>query len=343
MFLFRVMNDFDILINPLENGIVSKKMIYDITRRHLYNIDREKIENMSKLDRDSYVKKYMYEYLINHKHKLDKIFRKEHIKTRNNIHSFVIDKDNFSYCKIIKDLSTLPNHLINGSRTITNWISMTSSLDGIWNYYDKQNVHGVIVLDVNTNGVFNEDTYIVDISNRDTIYNIKFLSNKIKEDDFSLFIKFMEENPMFQDGLVNTFNKYVMRPTDKHFMGFNFSAASSEYCAYNYLQKENVVSVLEALQIDLICAELFNLEYLLLNKRQQKQELIKLKEMILKHILEEKNGYMLYVFEELYLKNHNMYKITNNELELEKMKLMRNEIITKSQFLSNVLIKRRTL
>ena len=341
MFLFRALNDFDMTINPIKNGLVSKKMIYDATKRYLYNTKREIIEKMSEKEKDEYIKEYMHKYLIEHKHKLSKIFKRNHNETRNIIHNYVEKKDKFAYCQLIRDLSSLPSHLVSGSKTYTNWISASSNIDGLWNYYDKQNIHEVAVLDVYTNGVFDDNTYIVDLSNRDTINKIRFLSNKIDKDNFDLFVNFMMENYELYEYFLNIFNKYVMNPTNKKFMGFNFSIASNEYCIYDYLPKESIVSVLESLQIDLICADLFNVDYLLLSPNKQVQELKKLKEMILKHVLEEKNSYMLYVFEELYLKNRNILEITACKKEQEKMLLMRNEIISKSQLLSNILIKRK--
>lgn len=343
MLLLRALNDFDIIIDPIKNGLASKKMIYDATKRYLYNVEREKVEKMSKQERYEYIKSYMREYLINHKHKLSKIFEKNHLETKNIINNFVDNKDKFSYCQMIMDLSSLPNHLVNGSKTYTNWISASNNIDGLWNYYDSQKIHEVAVINVNTNGVFDENTYIVDLSNRETINNIRFLSNKIDIDDFDSFTMFMKENPELDKFFINGFNKYVMKPTNKKFMGFNFSASDNEYCIYEYLSKESIVSVLESLQIDLICADLFNEEYLLLNPNKQVQELKKLKDMILKHVLEEKNPYMLYVFEELYLKKHNIFEITNSKEEQEKMILMRNEIISKCRLLPSVLIKNKII
>ena len=340
MFLFRALNDFDMIIDPIKNGLASKKMIYDATKRYLYNVEREKLMKMSQKEKDEYIKSYMYEYLKKHKHKLSKIFKKNHDETRNIIHRHVDSKDKLAYCEIIRDLSSLPNHLVNGSKTYTNWISASSNLDGIWKYYDKQKIHEIAVLNVGTNGVFSDDTYIVDLSNRETINNIKFLSNKMGIETFDLFNLFMKERPDMEKYFLTIFNKYVMKPTNKKFMGFNFSAADNEYCIYEYLSKESIVTVLESLQIDLICADLFNEEYLLLSSNKQAQELKRLKDMILKHVLEEKNSYMLYVFEELYLKNHNIFDITNSPKEKEKMLSMREEIIVKSRLLPSVLIKK---
>ena len=141
MFLFRAMNDFDITIDPIKNGLASKELIYNATKRYLYNTDRERMEKFSIKDRDEYIKSYMNQYLLAHKYKLSKIFRKEHKPVRDRIHKFVEEKDGIAYCHIIKDLSTLPNHLINGSKTYTNWISTTSEFDCMWRYYDRQKIH----------------------------------------------------------------------------------------------------------------------------------------------------------------------------------------------------------
>lgn len=37
MLLLRALNEYDIITNPLINGISSKKMIYDIVKKHLEN------------------------------------------------------------------------------------------------------------------------------------------------------------------------------------------------------------------------------------------------------------------------------------------------------------------
>jgi len=186
MILFRVMNSYDITINPLKNGIASKKLIYDITKEHLYNTKRELMVKLSQKELDQYIKNYMNKYLLEHKYKLDKIFKKRHIPIKTTIHNYVENKDVFSYFQIIKDLSSLPNHLINGSKTYTNWISTTNNFDGIWNYYDRQNIHGVLVIDVNTNGVFDENTYVVDLSNSNTINIINNINSQKEIDKIKL-------------------------------------------------------------------------------------------------------------------------------------------------------------
>jgi len=297
------------------------------------------MEKLSIKDKDEYIKSYMIKYLLDHKYKLAKIFKKSHKTIRDTIHKHVEEKDGFAYCQMIRDLSSLPNHLINGSRTYTNWISATSEFDGIWKYYDRQKVHSIVVLDVTTNGVFDENTYVVDLSNKEVIDNIKFLSNKIDDSKFDFFVEYMKKNSENQDHIRNTFNKFVMKSTDKKFTGFNFTAASKEY-NIEFLPSDSVISVFESLQIDLVCANMFNENVLELTPYQQAHELNKLKDMILRHVKEENNPYMLYVFDELYIKKHNISEITTTKEEEQKMILMRNEILTKSRKLPSALIKK---
>ena len=97
---------------------------------------------------------------------------------------------------------------------------------------------------------------------------------------------------------------------------------------------------LESLLIDLICANLLNEEYYTLSPRKQAQELEKLKMIILRYIQKENDPYMLYVFDELYLKKHNISEITNDTNEQEKMIVMRNKILSKSQNIPSILIKK---
>lgn len=341
MILFRVLNDYDMIVDPIKNGLASKKLIYDVTKKYLYNIDKKTIENLSEKDKDEYIKNYIEKYLFDHKYKISKIFNKYHESTKDTIHKFVEEKNNFAYCQMVRDLSSLSNHLINGSRTFTNWISTTNTFDGIWKYYDRQSIHKVAVIETYTNGVFNEDTYVVDVSNRETIDKIKFMSNKIDDTTFETFIEFIKNNPEYQDLLVELFNKFIVKPTNKKFMGFNFAISSNEYSIYEYLPKESILSILESLQIDLICADLLNEEIFKLKPNQQIYELNKLKNMILKYVREENDSYMLYVFDELYLKQRNISELVLDSNEKEKMLLTRNKIISKSQFAPSVLIKKK--
>lgn len=74
-------------------------------------IIQKKIEKKSLKDSDEYIKEYVYKYLIDHRHKLTKIFRRFHNGASNAIQLFLKEKDKFAYCQILKYLSSLPSYL----------------------------------------------------------------------------------------------------------------------------------------------------------------------------------------------------------------------------------------
>ena len=340
MILLRVLNEYDDLCDPYNNGIASKKLIYDATKCYLESNDSLYFNKLSIKEKDKYIREKMHDYIVNHKNNLSKLFTRRQNEISNCINSFVRLKCNNSYYQLIYYLSTLPSHLVNGSKTFTNWISTTSEFDKIWPYYDKQKTHKVAILDLSTNGVFNEDTFVVDVSNKETIDKIKFLSKKINKQNIDEFIKYIEQNNELSDEAVKIFNNFILDPASKKFMGFNFSAASSEYSVYNYIDRKNIVSILEQLQIDLICSDIFNLKYLTLAKKDQIRELERLKYLLLKLMKSENNPYMFYICEKLYLNNENINFIVNTKEEKEKIISIRNLILSKAQGLPSVLIKK---
>lgn len=82
MLLFRALNDFDIIANPLKNGIASKQMIYDLVKRHYENDSRSEYCRLNDVERDLFIKEHFDEYLKTHYHKLDRIFVRNSNKTR---------------------------------------------------------------------------------------------------------------------------------------------------------------------------------------------------------------------------------------------------------------------
>ena len=48
MYLFRALNSYDQLVDPVKNGIASKILIYNATKRFLLSTQGEKISSLSK-------------------------------------------------------------------------------------------------------------------------------------------------------------------------------------------------------------------------------------------------------------------------------------------------------
>lgn len=338
--VFRVLNDMDILCNPVNNGIASKKVLYDLTKTYLESIDDTFLKSLSKKEQELYIKDNISKYIITHNTNLSKKFLKRNIEIRNVINSFILNKDKESYYLLLCFLSTLNNHLVNGSKVYTEWISTTTNFDSMFKYYDEQDEHKVAVMVVPTNGVYNESTLAVDVSSKERIKEIRCLSKKINKIDVKKFIEIINSDLELEKVANQLFHQFIFRRTNEKFMGYNFSTASHEICLYNYLEPKYIAAVLEQLQIDLIRADRFNNDYLSYSITEQKQMLIDLKNKLRKIVLTSNDSFIIYVFEQLYLKNKNISLLARDKLEKEKIIKIRNKIISKALVINSPIIKK---
>ena len=67
MLLVRALNDFDILSNLLENGIASKKLIYNLTKSNYENSKDKEFHNLNDQEKDIFIKEHMKTYIKNHR------------------------------------------------------------------------------------------------------------------------------------------------------------------------------------------------------------------------------------------------------------------------------------
>lgn len=337
--LYRALNDIDILSNPLKNGIPSKTMIYNLTKKYIESTNDLFYNNLTVKEKDLYIKDNMNIYLINHEKSLEKKFLKYQLEIKNTINHFVTCKDNKSYFMILYYLSKLNNHLVNGSKVYTDWISTSTSFDNILKYYDNQDIHKIAIINISTNNVFNEDTFVVNVSNKDMIKDLRCLSKKIEKSDLMEFVK---ECDLEEDDelLRKIFHKYIFERTNKSFMGYNFSSSSSEVCIYNYITSKNISWILESLEIDLIFAEIFNGKYLELDNSLKLKYLNELKQQLRKVISKSNNKEEMYIFDELYIKNKNIDLICEKEMDKKRVELIRNKIINKAYRINSPVIRR---
>ena len=330
MYLFRVLNEFEKIANIETNGIASKKLIYDLTKNY-YQTNKEFIK-LSSQEKDIFIKEHMIEYLITHQHSLEKKYRKyckDVIKTIKELH-ITKEKPPELLIKTVYYLSTLNNHLVNGSKTYTEWISLSKILNSIDEYYNRQEKHKVAIIACTTNGYIEEETLAVDVSSRDIINKDELFLNKINYQDYLKYLEIKDSN-LFIENLV--------KRTNKRFMGYNFSISDKEVCYYHYISSNKVVAVLEALQIDLLRCGLFNEKFLELDKKKQQRCYEELKYKLLRLVKIMNDPYMLYIYDELYLKNNNINKITTNTFEQEKIKHTKKLILGLASKLSDIEIK----
>ena len=335
--LFRALNELDIMCDPLFNGVASKKLIYDLTYSYLQSNERNFFNGLSENEKDIYCKENMMNYVKTHQYKLKKMIDRKGIEVKNNLYGFSTCNPQ-SWANLLYYLSTLNTHLSNGSRVYTDWISTSKDLKSIMKYYKEQSIHKVLVLGTASGGLMDDNTIVIDLSNRKYIEETLFLLSK--KTGFTDINSFMEYSRKCNETVESFFKNGLFVNTNEKFVGFNYANYDKEVCIYRYYPSECVVSVLEALQIDLISLGLFNNKYFLLDKKEQVLELEKLKTILKNKILKLNDPYMYYVFNELYLNNKNINLIKTSELDEDKIKYNRLKILKLVKNIPNIQIKR---
>lgn len=337
LFMFRVLNELDILCNPLENGLASKKLIYDLTMSYLKSNEKDFLNSLTKKEKEQYCKNNMENYIKTHQHKLKKMIERRGIQVYNNLSGFdQLDAESWSY--LYYYLSSLNTHLVSGSKTITDWISTTKDLNLIKKYYNNQTTHKVAVLASSGKSIKENGTLIVDLSSKNNIKELSLLipkkinslvANEIIEKNKGLSVLDIESTIL---------NDVKNISTNDKFRGFNYANSDKEICIYRYYSSKHIVAVLEALQLDLVFLQLFNFDYFKLNKNEQIKELNKLKEILLQEILKLNDPYLLHIFEKLYVENINIKYIQNDIYEKEKINHNRIKILKIAKNIPNIQI-----
>ena len=350
MLLYRALNELDIAANPLENGLASKKLVYDLTLSYLQSTEGKFLNSLSAKEKDEYVKQNMLSYLRNHEYKLAKMFNRRSQGIRNDLFNinpnklmknehelqYYYEKFDQSWTYLIYYLSSLNNHLINGSKTYTDWISSTKQLGKCGKYYHNQDIHQLAIICTASKGLADENTIVVDVSSRELIEELlPFISKRIKEKDFKQYIASHDNNLEYfiQSGVFN--------PSSNKFMGYNFSIASEEVSILRHMPSQNIISVLGSLQIDLLRLKSFNLKsYCLLDKKEQLQELNKLLSSIKEKIDSLSDSELSYIFNEIYMKNKDYKTLVTEDLPSDRINYNRGKILKIAQNVPNIQIKR---
>lgn len=337
MLLLRALNEFDIVSNPNSNGLASKKMIYDLTKAYYENIKDSEYLRLNQKEKDVFIKEHMLDYLISHKHKLEKYYRKRNKMYRDVINSLLDNPNPAGYIMLKKYISSLQGHLLHGSRTNTNWISTSKNFNSIERYYNNQDVHSVALIKSNTNGIIDSDRILtIDVSSTEKILNNSLLCNKIECADIDLLAALSTEYPSILNDFIIDYNV----PTNPSSTGFNYSKASSEVCIYEYLPSNHILGIIESLQMDLIRYHLFDFEFFKLDKTSQETYLRVLKSSLLKRIKATHDPFLLHVYEELYINNKNINNLINPSDSKEKVVASRNKILRYARGIPNIQIKR---
>lgn len=336
MLLVRSLNEYDIVSDPLSNGIASKELIYNLTKSYYDSQKDKEYIALSNKEKDVFIREHIKEYLISHKRKLAKLYEKRNASYRKAISDLLDRHDPAGAIMVIKYMSSLQSHLNSGSRVNSNWISTSKSLDGIGKYYDKQDVHKVALIKTNTNGFIDSDRVLtMDVSSKEKIASNHFLYNKIDCDFIDNLAYISTSYPAVLDYFTANFTVL----TNPKARGFNYAKSSREVCIYEYLPASHIIGLIEALQMDLIKLGVFNFDYFKLSREDQEMYLNKLKMILFKLIKNLQDPFMLYVFQELYLNNKNLKTIITFRDSKDKIIASRNKILSLAKRIPNIQIK----
>ncbi len=336
MLLARVLNDFDIISDPLKNGLASKEMLYNLTKDYYERKEDKEYLSLNSKEKDIFIKEHIKDYLVLYKHKLEKLYLKRNALYRKMISS-LLDNHNPAGAIMFKTyMSTLQSHLNSGSKIYTNWISTSKSIGSLKKYYDMQEIHKMALIKTNTNGYIDSDRILtVDVSTDEKINNNHFLYNKIDCENPKLIALLSTEYP----SLLEDFDLDYLIPTNPKSTGFRYAKSSSEVCIYEYLPSSHIIGLIEAIQMALIEMNAFNFDYFNLNKEMQEVYLKNLKMTLLKCIKDINDSFLLHVFEELYLNNKNISSLLSLKDSKEKIIYNRNKILRLARMIPNAQIK----
>lgn len=364
MFLCRALNDYDIISEPLKNGIASKQMIYDLVKRY-YENDRKNKEyhTLSTEEKEYFIKAHIEEYLKSHNHKLAKLFEKSSNQSREHVREYreflksikgtTLEekmemlsgnpgKINFgSYIYIINYLSTLQQHLIFGSTKMTDWISTSTNMGNIMKFYDAQKIHKMAIIKSDTGGLVDSANIMsVDLSTYEEIKkNSPYLCNGIDIKDNEV-IKCLASLSLYSPEIALNFKEKLTNETNINCRGFKYSTNAKEVCILKYIPKEHIISVLEAIQIDLIGLDRFNKQFICMPQNEQENELERFKTLLFRQLKQDDDPYLLYLFDELYVQNKNVNEIVSFNQSKKYIEHNKNKILSLSSKIPSPMLKR---
>ncbi len=365
MLLLRALNNYDITANPLENGIASKQMLFDIVKNY-YNNDKNASKTYLSLndeEKEKFIIEHIEEYLRIYHNKLENKLIKNSNQSREDVKEYrnflysikgktkdeMIEivknnKDNInfgSYITFMNYISGLQRHLLYGSSKITDWISTSTNIESMFKYYDKQSIHRVAVIKSNTGGLIDSDNILsVDLSTFDKIRSKShYLCNQINIKDDSI-LDFIADLSVISPSVMLNFRSNMIHQTNLNSRGFKYSTNSKEVCILKYIPKSHIISVLEALQIDLLRLQVFDTDFVYEPISEQMNELKRFKFILSNYLLKINDSYLLYVFDELYNKNNNLNSLVRFNQSKTYIENNRNKILSIASKIPSSMIKR---
>lgn len=324
MYLYRALNSNDLSTLNLDEGLYSKEITdyfklkaFDLflsANKKLYYI----FSKLSTEDKKSIYKSYMHDFT----------FDVLQLRDLANIISNKVKIENMDDITVKKSgiysaLRTVNNHLVNGSKYNTSWISFTKDIHRIEKYYLKQEINKVAVLDSK-----------IKTENLDLSYDLMIDCNTLGLD---LSNRKMVEFLLEQHLLPNKDDK----TTKETFRGLNYAIKDKEVIYYSHVPQENIVTVLEPLLVDLIYNGIFNEQFYSLSNNLKCLIYEKFKLLIKNNLLGNLNDIEKMVLLEHYFNSKPLSSLYSDERDLDKFVFAKKQILSKLPInsLSSNLIK----
>lgn len=332
MVLLKLLDSYDRATDPLNNGIASKELLYDMTNS-LYSKSSD-FKKLNLLEQDDFIKEHLGEYIDCYVLVLKKKFNLKNIQVEEAIKG-LNKEDKEEAIKVMNYLSSLHKLLNDRFSDFNNWIVASKDFKTIESEYNKQDIHRVAIIDTETNGIFDKDNRIgIDISNPDTIAAVKYISNpkNLNSELLQIMSILTECNKKIADYFIKKLALAAKEDT--------INITSNSVAFYDYIPSNRVLSVFGALQMDLLCNKLLNIDYLKLSKEAQEREIKLLKQQLLYLVKEEKNPFLLYVYEQLYLEDKNIDSILDKHITKETLLHKKDEVLKLARSVPNMQICR---
>ena len=289
MHIYRALNECDMVINPMENGLFSKNTINqgleEACYRYigLFDINFTSVSDYKeafKLVRNKFIP-----YEISNIKNMALIKQKRELEIIKNVITDIDNPDNnYKFYSLFEKINT---HLRKGSNVDTDWISFSTDLSSTFRYYLKQEYHKLVIVDSNINLLLDGDLISLNLSNSEEIGKLK-----------DLLIKKVGDTYYY---------------TNLKSVGFNYANSSNEIIYRNYIPKEKIIAVLDAFEVDLLLNNAYNLD--ILKTKSYKIYWLNIIKYTLKKYLEENNKELVNLYNDIYLNNKSLENIAHKNQE----------------------------
>ncbi len=295
MLAYRILNSYDIKINPLKHGIYSKALIASVLDKYIYDyVNIVCLSNGKNITNSEYKKllanyrQFYFDYFYDSEFNASSIDEKAEQYKNIIISSFSklinghYKKDNKLVSEGLQEIlditSQISNHIYNGSKKthLTNWISFTKDVNLLTHFYNEQNIHGIAVVKNNIQSLgFANSTICIDLSDKELI----------------------EQNPL----LVKASD--LREHQNMSFVGYTYSERLDVVVYYNDIGVEDIHTILNAIDVDMLYNGMIDEDTI---KDKETLRIIHNNVMAYLNVYSLSNDELSKVFFECYLSNRNI-------------------------------------